>query len=80
MSVEGGNMIDTDKLRQLLSDERLRERIDQDIDYRAHEIVVPITGVPFTPYEFNAIKKWKAELRLFADHLITILIEVNKEA
>ena len=51
----------------------MREKIDKEIDYLAHEIVVPITGEPSTPYEFDAIKKYKAELGLFSDHIRSFL-------
>ena len=53
----------------------MKEKIDKEIDYLAHEIVVPITGEPSTPYEFDAIKKYKAELGLFSDHIRSFLTE-----
>jgi len=51
----------------------VKEDIDKEIDYLAHEIVVPITGEPTQPYEFDALKKYKAELGLFADHIVALV-------
>ena len=56
----------------MLNKEELVKKIVQEIDYLAREIVVPISGVPTTPYEFNAIGKYKAELGLFANHIINL--------
>ncbi len=47
----------------------LTDKIEKEIDYLAHEIVVPITGNPTTEYERNAIRKYKRDLRLFVDKL-----------
>ena len=60
-------------------DKELREKIDQRINYLAHEIVVPITGKPSTPYEVNAVRKYKAELSLFADQILAIIKEALPE-
>lgn len=51
----------------------IKEQIAEKIDYFANEFVVPISGVPRTPYEFNAIKKYKAELGLFADQILSLI-------
>ena len=58
----------------------LRDEIDKEIDYLAHEIVVPITGEPTTQYEFDAIKKYKAELGLFANHIVTLIKQQQRQA
>ena len=50
--------------------EGLQELIEHEADYYAHEIVVPITGKPATPYEINAVKHYKAEFALFGDRVI----------
>ena len=50
-------------------DKLLTEKIKQEINYLAHEIVVPITGKPSTPYEINSIRKYEAELELLIDHI-----------
>ncbi len=55
--------------------EELIKKIDSKIDYLAHEIVVPISGVPTTPYEFDAIEKYRMELSLFANQILTLLKE-----
>lgn len=60
-------------LKHRLNRPELREKIEEEIDYLAHEIVVPITGNPTTPYEFGAIKKYKQELSLFVDHILALI-------
>lgn len=44
-----------------------RKVVASEIDYLAHEIVVPITGKATTDYEFAMLKKWHLELELFVD-------------
>ena len=58
-----------------MPERELIKKIDQKIDYLAHEIVVPISGVPTTPYEFDAINKYKVELSLFVNQILTLLKE-----
>ena len=52
--------------------EQLREKIDREIEYLAYEQVVPITGNPTTPYEFGAIKQYKAILGLLANYILSL--------
>lgn len=55
--------------------EELVKKIDQKIDYLAHEIVVPISGIPTTPYEVDMIAKYKVELSLFTNQILVLLGE-----
>ena len=55
----------------------ITEKINQMIDYLAHEIVVPITGKPSTQYEIDAIEKYTAALGLFARQIIAAYIDAG---
>ena len=58
---------------ELLLSKDIEALIEKEADYYAKEIVVPISGNPTTPYEINAVKKYRAEFRLFANRLIAQL-------
>lgn len=56
-----------------MTEQELRETIAEKIDYLALELVVPITGIPTTPYELNAVAKYKRKLSFFADQILLLI-------
>lgn len=61
--------------------ERIAEIIAKEIDYMAHEIVVPITGRPSNEYEKQSITKYKRDLEQFANKIQALQLTIlSKDA